>query len=186
MAATALALLIVHHVIDLGQLDVTSYGDRTDFRSTRRSCMLEVSGTANLSELGRRHRDKVVQALQSWVGTFTWSFAHFHRGAIEFASRFTECGDQQMTKRQARPYGERVKELMAEKSRLLSKAQAFEDMGLVETARPLWSCAASYEEPTPLLKHRPGRRLHCTASLPLPASPRPANRAGPRLFTALH
>jgi len=51
-----------------------------------------------------------------------------------------------MTKRQAKPYGERVKELMAEKSRLLSKAQAFVDMGLEETARPVWSCAASYEE----------------------------------------
>jgi len=41
-------------------------------------------------------------------------------------------------------YGERVKELMVEKSRLLSKAQAFADMGLEETARPIWSCAASY------------------------------------------
>ncbi|MFI5387213.1 MAG: hypothetical protein ACHQ50_13970 [Fimbriimonadales bacterium] len=51
-----------------------------------------------------------------------------------------------MTKRQAKPYGERVKELMAEKSRLLSKAQAFADMGLEETARPAWSRAASYEE----------------------------------------
>ena len=39
-----------------------------------------------------------------------------------------------MTKRQAKPYGERVKQLMAEKSRLLSKAQAFADMGLEETA----------------------------------------------------
>ncbi len=44
MAAIALALVIAHHVVPLGQLDVTSYGDRTDFRSTRFSCMLEVSG----------------------------------------------------------------------------------------------------------------------------------------------
>jgi hypothetical protein len=51
-----------------------------------------------------------------------------------------------MSNRQAKPYGERLKELMAEKSRLLSKAQAFVDMGLEETARPVWSCAASYEE----------------------------------------
>jgi hypothetical protein len=51
-----------------------------------------------------------------------------------------------MTKREAKPYGERIKELMAEKSRLLSKAQAFADMGLDETARPVWACAASYEE----------------------------------------
>jgi len=51
-----------------------------------------------------------------------------------------------MTKRQAKPYGERLKVLMAEKSRLLSKAQAFADMGLEETAGPVWSSAASYEE----------------------------------------
>jgi hypothetical protein len=51
-----------------------------------------------------------------------------------------------MTKHQPKPYGERVKKLMAEKSRLLSKAQAFSDMGLEETARPMWSCVASYEE----------------------------------------
>ncbi len=51
-----------------------------------------------------------------------------------------------MRKRVAKPYGERVKRLMAEKSRVLSQAQAFDDMGLEETARPLWSCAASYEE----------------------------------------
>ncbi len=51
-----------------------------------------------------------------------------------------------MTKRQAKPYGVRVKELMAEKSRLLSQAQAFSEMGLNETAVPVWSCAASYEE----------------------------------------
>lgn len=51
-----------------------------------------------------------------------------------------------MTQRQAKPYGVRVKELMAEKSRLLSQAQAFSEMGLNETAVPVWSCAASYEE----------------------------------------
>jgi hypothetical protein len=45
-----------------------------------------------------------------------------------------------MTKRQAKPYGERVKELMAENSRLLSKAQTFADKGLHETARPVRSC----------------------------------------------
>jgi hypothetical protein len=51
-----------------------------------------------------------------------------------------------MMKRQAKPYGERLKELMAEKSRLLSQAQAFSDMDLAETARPVWFCTASYEE----------------------------------------
>jgi hypothetical protein len=61
MAATAVALLLSHRVLDLGQLDVTRYGERTDFRSTRVSCTLEVSGTELLDELGRRHREKVAQ-----------------------------------------------------------------------------------------------------------------------------
>ena len=68
MAATALALVIAHHVVRLGQLDVTKYGDRTDFRSTRISCMLEVSGTEARSELARRHRKKVAQALRNPLG----------------------------------------------------------------------------------------------------------------------
>jgi hypothetical protein len=51
-----------------------------------------------------------------------------------------------MTKRQAKLYTERVEELMAKKSRLLTQAQAFSEMGLEETARPIWSTAASYEE----------------------------------------
>jgi hypothetical protein len=51
-----------------------------------------------------------------------------------------------MRKRVAKPYDERVKGLMAEKSRVLSQAQTFAEMGLEETARPLWSSAASYEE----------------------------------------
>jgi hypothetical protein len=68
MAATALALVIAHHVVRLGQLDLTNYGDRTDFRSTRISCMLEVSGTETRSELARRHRKKVAQALRNPLG----------------------------------------------------------------------------------------------------------------------
>src|SRR5271163_2604019 len=35
---------------------------------------------------------------------------------------------------------------MAEKSALLSKAQALTTMGLPETAKPLWTSSASYEE----------------------------------------
>ena len=147
MAATALALVIAHHVVRLGQLDVTNYGDRTDFRSTRISCMLEVSGTETRSELcaaiGRKSRKPCAIRL---VGTpMLWS-SPFRPRVIGFAFPFTICRSWPMTKRQARPYGERVKELMAEKSRLLSKAQTFVDMGLEETARPVWSCAASYEE----------------------------------------
>jgi hypothetical protein len=68
MAATALALAIIHHVLHLGQLDVTRYGDRTDYRSTRGSCMLEVSGTEVPSELARRHRQKIAQASLNPIG----------------------------------------------------------------------------------------------------------------------
>jgi hypothetical protein len=45
-----------------------------------------------------------------------------------------------------KPYGKRLKELMAEKTRLLSKAQIFSEMGLEETAGPMWAAAASHEE----------------------------------------
>jgi hypothetical protein len=44
MAATAPARVITHHVVDLGQRDVTHDGDRTDFRSTQIPCMLERPG----------------------------------------------------------------------------------------------------------------------------------------------
>jgi hypothetical protein len=37
-------------------------------------------------------------------------------------------------------------DLIAEKSAVLSKAQAFADMGLPEAAGPLWTLAASHEE----------------------------------------
>jgi hypothetical protein len=68
MAATALAFAITHHILRLGQLDVTRYGDRTDYRSTRIPCMLEVSGTETPSELGRRHRQKIAQASLNPLG----------------------------------------------------------------------------------------------------------------------
>ncbi len=51
-----------------------------------------------------------------------------------------------MSQRGVRPYSDLVKVMMSEKSRILSQAQALADMGLDETALPLWSSAASYEE----------------------------------------
>jgi hypothetical protein len=44
------------------------YGDRTDYRSTRTPCMLEVSGTETPGELGRRHRQKIAQASLNPLG----------------------------------------------------------------------------------------------------------------------
>jgi hypothetical protein len=51
-----------------------------------------------------------------------------------------------MTEIKLKPYTQRVKDLLAEKSAMLSKAQALTEMGMLETAQPLWASAASYEE----------------------------------------
>jgi hypothetical protein len=40
----------------------------------------------------------------------------------------------------------KIDQLLAEKSAILSKAQTFAMMGLTETALPLWTTAASFEE----------------------------------------
>ena len=68
MAATAVALMVAHRVLDLGEVDVTAYGDRADFRALRRRCVLEISGTEVASEFDRRHREKVAQAMTNPFG----------------------------------------------------------------------------------------------------------------------
>lgn len=55
-------------MIRLGPLDVTQYGERADYRAPRTKRVLEISGTETLSELGRRHREKIVQALENPFG----------------------------------------------------------------------------------------------------------------------
>jgi hypothetical protein len=62
LASIALALILVKRVVALGQLDVTDYGARADYRARRHRMVLEVSGTQTAAELGRRHREKVAQA----------------------------------------------------------------------------------------------------------------------------
>ena len=51
-----------------------------------------------------------------------------------------------MSKPKEKPYGRALEALMEEKTKLLSQAQAFAQMGMTETARPLWRSAASLEE----------------------------------------
>ncbi|HMC64782.1 MAG TPA: hypothetical protein VKI65_07570, partial [Gemmataceae bacterium] len=51
-----------------------------------------------------------------------------------------------MSKPKIKPYPRYVKDIMAEKSLILSKAQALSEMGMAETARTLWASAATYEE----------------------------------------
>ena len=68
MAASALAFILTPHIVNLGQLDVTDYGDRADYRSLDMQSVLEISGTETASELARRHREKVAQALENPFG----------------------------------------------------------------------------------------------------------------------
>jgi hypothetical protein len=62
LAAVALGLILGKRVVPLGKLLVTDHGGRADYRARKRRAVLEVSGTEILSELGRRHREKVAQA----------------------------------------------------------------------------------------------------------------------------
>ena len=43
-------------------------------------------------------------------------------------------------------YTKALKEIMSRKSEILSKAQALWEVGMTETAQPLWLSAATYEE----------------------------------------
>lgn len=63
MASCALGFLLVYQLLHAGQLDVTQYGDRADYRLLESQCVLEISGTERSSMLERRHREKVRQAL---------------------------------------------------------------------------------------------------------------------------
>src|SRR5690349_11492869 len=49
--------------------NVMERGGRADYRSSVVERVLEISGTERLAELGRRHRDKVAQAL---ANPFRW------------------------------------------------------------------------------------------------------------------
>ncbi len=51
-----------------------------------------------------------------------------------------------MSKVKEKPYGPALERLMAEKTKMLSQAQAFAQMGLAQTAQPLWQMAGSLEE----------------------------------------
>jgi hypothetical protein len=51
-----------------------------------------------------------------------------------------------MAKAKGKRYPQAILDLLAEKTAVLSKAQALAEMGMPETALPLWVSAASYEE----------------------------------------
>ena len=58
-----------------------------------------------------------------------------------------------------KPYTETLKETMRRKSEILSKAQAFWEIGMTETAQPLWLSAAAYEEHIAPMLDALGREL---------------------------
>jgi hypothetical protein len=68
LASLALAFILAKRLLALGQLDLNNYGERADYRSPSAECVLEISGTEDVSELGRRHREKVAQALDNTYG----------------------------------------------------------------------------------------------------------------------
>jgi len=68
LASVALAFVLARRLLALGRLDLNDYGERADYRSPTAECVLEVSGTEDPSELGRRHREKVAQALDNTYG----------------------------------------------------------------------------------------------------------------------
>jgi hypothetical protein len=93
LASVALAFILARRLVGLGQLDLNDYGERADYRSPRAECVLEVSGTEDLSELGRRHREKVAQALDN---TYGW-------GACVIVCAFSARGHHIRVSRQGPP-----------------------------------------------------------------------------------
>ena len=64
-----------------------------------------------------------------------------------------------MSNRKTKPYTKTLKETMRRKSEILSKAQALWEVGMTETAQPLWLTAANYEEHIAPMLDAVGREL---------------------------
>ena len=69
-----------------------------------------------------------------------------------------------MSKAKAKPYAPSLLELMASKTAILMKARTFADMGMGETAQPIWAAAAGCEERIASLLDGLGRNLEAAAS----------------------
>ena len=69
-----------------------------------------------------------------------------------------------MAKTKAKPYPPSLLELMASKTAILLKARTFADMGMTETAQPMWTAAANCEERIAPLLDTLGRNLEAAAS----------------------
>ena len=64
-----------------------------------------------------------------------------------------------MLNSKTKPYTKKLKETMNRKSEILSKAQALWEVGMEETAQPLWLSAATYEEHIAPMLDAIGREL---------------------------
>jgi hypothetical protein len=69
-----------------------------------------------------------------------------------------------MAKAKAKPYPPALLDLMASKTAILMKARTYTDMGMAETAQPMWSAAATSEERIAPLLDALGRKLEAAAS----------------------
>jgi hypothetical protein len=69
-----------------------------------------------------------------------------------------------MAKTKARPYPSSLLELMASKTAILMKARTFAEMGMAETAQPMWGAAAALEERIAPLLDLLGRDREAAAS----------------------
>jgi hypothetical protein len=69
-----------------------------------------------------------------------------------------------MAKVKVRAYPSSLLDLMATKTAILLKARTYADMGMAETAEPIWSTAASCEERIAPLLDALGRNLEAAAS----------------------
>ena len=69
-----------------------------------------------------------------------------------------------MAKAKAKPYPPLLLELMESKAAILMKARTYADMGMAETAQPIWTAAASCEERIAPLLDALGRDLEAAAS----------------------
>jgi hypothetical protein len=91
-----------------------------------------------------------------------------------------------MAKGKMKPSARQVEHWMAEKSAILTKAQALTTMGLPETAQPLWASAATYEERIASLLDAQGENLEAAVHrISAASAKRPAMRAGPRASIVL-
>ena len=64
-----------------------------------------------------------------------------------------------MGQSKVKSYTKVIKDLMGEKSHILSKAHALSEIGMLETVQPLWMAAAAYEESIAPLLDGLGREL---------------------------